>query len=252
MVLSGIVQLAEVAAAYTNSLAGAHRMVALIGLIVAAIALVIPFAIEILKRPRLEVVPATWRPHRTLPFTFASAGVRNKPLPKLLGRLLSRDVAQACEIFIDYYKWEHPDAKLFDSIQGRWDSHPQPERSISRENADTRGVGEPGNPDAGGLEERMEFAPSLDSSNQEDIVSGSDRGQVSVAILTAGGEAFAFANQSYAYGSLLGNPAWKLPMGTYRVVIRVRASNVNREECFSFRLEYLSEDFAKFQLKAIA
>src|SRR5260370_25406322 len=103
---------------------GAHRMIAVIGLIIATIALAVPFVIEILKRPRLEVVPVTWRPHRAFPFTFASVGVRNRPLPKPFGMLLSRDVAQACEVFIDYYKWEHPDVKLFDSIQGRWASHP--------------------------------------------------------------------------------------------------------------------------------
>jgi len=165
--------------------------------------------------------------------------------------LLSREVAQACEIFIDYYKWEHPDVRLFDSIQGRWDSHPQPERvvRVSRD-AEEEGVADPGNPDTGVYEERTEFAPSLDPSNQEDIVPGSDRGQVSVAILTANAGAFAFANESYAHGPLLGNPAWKLPMGTYRIVVRIRASNVNREYRSAFRLEYLSDDFAKFQLKA--
>ncbi len=227
-------------------------MIAVIGLIIATIALAVPFVIEILKRPRLEVVPVTWRPHRAFPFTFASVGVRNRPLPKPFGMLLSRDVAQACEVFIDYYKWEHPDVKLFDSIQGRWDSHPQPERIVGiSQGAETEDVANPGNHDAGAPEERTEFAPSLDPSNQEDIASGSDRGQVSVAILTAKGEAFAFANQSYAYSPLLGNPAWKLPMGTYRIVVRVRASNVNREYRFAFKLEYLSNDFAKFQLNAI-
>lgn len=226
-------------------------MIAVIGLVIAAIALAVPFVIGILERPGLEVVPVTWRPHRAFPFTFASVGVRNKALPKPLGMLLSREAAQACETFIDYYKWEHPDVKLFDSIQGRWDSHPQPERivSISR-GAEKKGVADTGDPDTEVLEERTEFAPSLDPSNQEDIASGSDRGQVSVAILTAKGEAFAFANGSYAYGPLLGNPAWKLPMGTYRIVVRVRASNVNREHRFAFRLEYLSNDFAKFHLQA--
>ncbi len=228
-------------------------MVAVLGLVIAVVALAAPFVIEILKRPRLEVVPVTWRPHRAFPFTFASVGVRNKPLPKLLGMLLSREVAQACEIFIDYYKWEHPDVKIFDSIQGRWDSHPQPERVVivSRD-AEEKGTADAGDPDTGVLGERTEFAPSLDPSIQEDIVPGSDRGQVSVAILTANGEAFAFANESYAHGPLLGNPAWKLPMSTYRIVVRVRASNVNREYRFAFRLEYLSNDFAKFQLTASA
>lgn len=41
-------------------------------------------------------------------------------------------------------------------------------------------------------------------------------------------------------------------MGTYRIVVRIRASNVNREYLFAFRLEYLSNDFAKFLLRASA
>lgn len=228
-------------------------MVAFIGLVVAIIALAIPFIIETLKRPRLEVVSVTWMPHRTFPFTFASAGVRNKALPKPLGWLLSRDAAQACEVFIDYYKWEHPEVRLFDSVQGRWDSHPQPIRIIGMSpDAEARGATGPGKPDARVPEELTEeFAPSLDPSTQEDIAAGSDRGQVSVAILTAKGEAFAFANESYAHGPLLSNRAWKLPRGTYRIVIRVQASNINHEYRHALRLEYLSNDFAKFQLQEI-
>lgn len=228
-------------------------MVAAIGLVVAVIALAVPFIIEILKRPRLEIVPVTWVPHRAFPFTFASAGVRNKALPKMLGWLLSREAAQACEVFIDYYKWEHPEARLFDSVQGRWDSHPQPIRIVGKP-SDTaaRTASGPGKPDTAVPEEiTEEFAPSLDPSTQEDIAAGSDRGQVSVAILTAKGEAFAFANESYAHGPLLSNPAWGLPMGTYRIVVRVRASNINHDYHRAFRLEYLSNDFARFQLREI-
>jgi hypothetical protein len=135
-------------------------MIAVIGLIIAAVALIVPFVIEILKRPRLDVVPVTWRPHRAFPFTFASAGVRNGPLPKPLGMLLSRDIAQACDVFIDYYKWEYPDVKLFDSIQARWDSHPQPERIVRiPRGAATEDVANQGNPDARVPEERTEFDP---------------------------------------------------------------------------------------------
>jgi hypothetical protein len=75
-------------------------MIAVSGLVIAAIALVVPFVIGMLERPRLEVVPVTWRPHRAFPVTFASVGMRNKPLSKPLGMLLSREAAQACETFI--------------------------------------------------------------------------------------------------------------------------------------------------------
>jgi hypothetical protein len=68
----------------------------------------VPFVIEALKRPRLEIVLVRWMTHGPFPFTFASAGIRNKPLPRLLNKVLSRDVAQSCEVFIDYFKWENP------------------------------------------------------------------------------------------------------------------------------------------------
>jgi hypothetical protein len=70
-------------------------MVAVIGLVVAIVALAVPFVIERLKRPRLEIIPVRWMTHGAFPFT--SAGVRNKPLPALLNKVLSRDVAQSCE-----------------------------------------------------------------------------------------------------------------------------------------------------------
>jgi hypothetical protein len=71
--------------------------------LVAAIA--VPIAIEFLKRPQLEIVPSIWRPGGPALFTFAAAQVRNKPLRGPLGRVLTREAAQACVASIDYYKW---------------------------------------------------------------------------------------------------------------------------------------------------
>jgi len=135
-------------------------------------------------------------------------------------------------------------------VQGRWDSHPQPIRLVPvSTDIDRANPSSAVNADAGLPVACTEFDPSIDSP-QEDIAAGSSRGQVSVAILIVEGEAFAFANESYAYEPLLGNPAWKLPMGTYRIIIRVRASNLPDEHQQAFKLEYLSNDFAKFQLQA--
>jgi len=43
-------------------------------------------------------------------------------------------------------------------------------------------------------------------------------------------------------------PEWKLLMGTYRIVVRVQASNRADEYKQASKLEYLSSDFSKFQL----
>ena len=74
----------------------------------------------------------------------------------------------------------------------------------------------------------------------------SDAGEeVAVAVLR-GGEAYAWSTASYGHPAW-GNPAWQLSHGTYRVVVRVRGSSVKFKR--AFKLEYLTDDFAKFRLE---
>jgi hypothetical protein len=83
---------------------------------------------------------------------------------------------------------------------------------------------------------------------QQDIPVGSDSGGISVAILRDN-KAYVFNDESYNYRNLC-NPAWELKMNTtYRIEVRVKGSNVNHMQ--AFKLEYFSNDFAKFQLQAI-
>jgi hypothetical protein len=178
---------------------------------------------------------------------------------------LRRDAAEACEVFIEYYKLADGE-KVLPTLPGRWDSHDEPRRLVP--------LGLPGGPAPLGTpsagtaptsqaatlgtasrhpEAHLTFGviydPSLDTP-QQDIAVGSDRGQVSVAILR-NGEAFAFANESYAHlANQLGNPAWKLDKGVYRIAIRVRPSNADEQQQ-DFKLEYLSDNFAEFRLQAI-
>jgi hypothetical protein len=178
--------------------------------------------------------------------TFASAEVRNKPLPAPL-RFLSRDAAEACEVFIDFWTWGPEDGRVRVSptITGRWDSHREPLRY--------RPVPLPGAlPDPGGAVPQavqVAYDPALDTAEHE-VAVGSDRGHFSVAILRDG-QAFAFANESYAHlPDHLGQPEWQLAQNqTYRVEVRVKGSNVDHRQVF--KLEFYSDDFAHFRLQPV-
>lgn len=260
----------------------AGLVVGSVGLVVGSVALLEAPYLEKLKKPELEIEPVPWQPRGPLyPMTFASARVINTPLPGSLTKFLSRDAAEACEITIDFFTWgdEASRRKVFDSIKGRWDSHDQPLKFTPLTFPSSETIGFPGNyaggtvptasasavPEnyAGGtvptshlggsyssstVSWRAEYDPSLDSP-QQDISVGSDRGQISVAILKDG-NAFAFANESYGIPppNHLCKPEWKLTLGeTYRVEIHIEGSNVDYEK--AFKLEYLSNDFSDFKLK---
>jgi hypothetical protein len=214
-----------------------------------AAAFIVPGTIEYLKRPKLEIVPGSWVPPGPAQWTFASVRIRNKQIAGPVGRfrLLPRDSAQACIVEIDYYRWDSRE-KVIPTVTGRWDSHPQPERRVPLDQTNTA-IGS-AETDPGALQpSRLVYDPSLDIP-QHDITVGYDIGQVSVAILR-NDEAFAFANESYAYiDNQMGKPEWKLAKGTYRIVITVRPSNAG-ELRRAFKLEYLTDNFREFQLQEI-
>lgn len=212
-----------------------------------AAAFIVPGTIEYLKRPKLEIVPGAWVPPGPAPWTFASVRVRNKQIAGPVGRFLSRDTAQACVVEIDYYRWDSRE-KVIPTVIGRWDSHPQPERRVPLDPTNTVIGSAEADPDV--LQpSRLVYDPSLNIP-QHDITVSYDIGQVSVAILR-NGEAFAFANESYAYlDNQLGKPEWKLAKGTYRIDVLVRPSN-GREQRRPFKLEYLTDNFREFQLQEI-
>jgi hypothetical protein len=254
----------------------------LAGFIIGIVALIfaiaeLPYA-ERLKRPVLDIEPVPWQPRGALPsMTFASARVINKPLTGIAARYLSRDSAEACEITIDFYTWgdDASRKRVFPPITGRWDSHHQPLKFTPVVGPGTFPGPSPSLPSsyAGGTvpttqisavayplggssyptgttSMRVDYDPSLDSP-QQDISVGSDRGQISAAILK-NNNAFAFANESYGTppANHLCKPEWKLTKGeTYRVEIRVKGSNADYAK--PFKLEYLSNDFAEFRLQEI-
>lgn len=224
----------------------------------------VPLGIERYKQPCLEIEAVAWRAvGPTYPMTFASVQVTNKPIGGLLGKFLSRDVAEACQIDIDFYTWgdEASRQRVFDTIHGRWDSHvPEPfQLHVSFRGQDGSPVkdlsGVPMTTEAlttssFSIETRAQFDPNL-VSLQENLSVGSDRGRVSVAVLRDG-EAFAFSDESYRYVEQhFGKSDWQLDRDeTYRVSIRIKGSNAEVQR--DFKLEFYSDDFTKFELQAVS
>lgn len=98
--------------------------IGLAGLIVGVVALGVPFAIETLKRPRIEIVPSEWRNQAFVQWTFATVRVRNKPLKAPFKWLLERQTAHGCRAEIEFYKWDS--TAPFIRMHGRWSSSPEP------------------------------------------------------------------------------------------------------------------------------
>lgn len=65
----------------------------IVALVLAIVALPLPFIIERIKRPRFEIEARTWVPKEPVPWTFAIAYVRNKPLNRVLRTLFVREIA---------------------------------------------------------------------------------------------------------------------------------------------------------------
>jgi hypothetical protein len=228
-------------------MAVAALILAVVGIVAAFVA---PAAIELVKRPRLKIIPAPWEPQGPTAWTFATVRIRNKPITARLVRGLMRQAAQGCVVDIDFFRWGTED-KPFRTVPGRWSSHPEPIRSVP-----TQDPFIPGPPPSGGTASTMNvevqpgFSRLYDSTldpRQQDVTVGPLREEVAVAILKAG-EAFAFSTESYDHNAW-GNPAWGLDHGTYRVVVRVRGSSV--EQTRAFKLEYLDDNFANFRLQVV-
>jgi hypothetical protein len=233
-------------------------MVDILGVAGLVAAFVVPSTIEALKKPRIEIVPVRWEhPGQGVGLmTFASVQVRNKPLPVALS-FLDRRPAYGCRIYIDWWVMADTGSKLrkFATIQGRWDSHPEPLK-ISSSSSVTFPPGVSSYP--GTVPTTGPSAPTVSHivryeydayrvSFEESIAPGSDIGGISPAILR-NRAAYAFADESYAHVNLA-NPDWELERDkTYLIEIRVKGSNATCSR--AFKLEYMDYDFRSFQLQA--
>jgi hypothetical protein len=165
------------------------------------------------------------------------------PLPRVFRWLLTREAAQGCVVWINVFNWSTGE-RIMEPIPGRWSKSSQPLRSIPSPPPQPVGSGAGTaiiDPSYRPFSEA--FDPTLIQREQDvPVTEGGE--EVSVAILRAG-EAFVFTDSSYAYPAW-GHPDLELKRGTYRIVVRARASSVVCEQ--AFKLEYLSDDFARFQL----
>jgi hypothetical protein len=217
-----------------------------IGIVALVVAIVVPFMIHVLERPRLEIIPALYSPAEPLPWTFAVVQVRNKPLAAPLNRLLTRQAAQGCVVEIDYLKWGTRERK-FPRIPGRWSSHNPPIEWLPNPlplalPALTGTARQYTGPGFSGV-----YNPALDPLEHDVAVSETGE-EVAVAILTtvSGLGAFAWSKESYRHPDWA-NPDRSLDHGTYRIEVRVRGSSVVKKE--DFRLDWVSDDFKDFRLQ---
>jgi hypothetical protein len=64
----------------------------ILGIVAIVLAVLVPFTIERLKRPKLEIIAVSWQPIGPTSRTFAVVHIRNKPVVAPFRKLLTRDV----------------------------------------------------------------------------------------------------------------------------------------------------------------
>lgn len=194
-----------------------------------------------IRRPRLCITASEWHPTGAGAVTFATVRVSNKPIGRVLP-LLTRDVAQACTVSIDFLVF-HTNQKVLPTIPGRWSSNPTPLRSVEVDSTepDFTLIWSTGPP-------QFDFDPNVAPPHRDLGITTPDKGvEVAVAVLTDVG-AYAWGTESYLYN--LRKPEWELQHDTYRVEVTANALNAT-EVTVPFKLEYLDEDFATFRLLSL-
>lgn len=202
----------------------------LAGLILAIVALGSWAGSEWLKRPRLEVLPATWaRGQET--WLFAVVCVRNRPLARPFRWLLIRQSAEGCKAEIEFRRPGEHELSL-PEVQGRWSGTPQPIKLIG---IDT--LGQPVHT----------FDPQVVPLTTQITLPPTEQGhELGVAFIRDDGCAYAWGANSYAYGPEWRNPEWALDRAVYEVTVCVRASGIAKH--VRFRLDNLSADMARFKI----
>lgn len=223
-----------------------------LALVLAGVAIVIVFAIELIKRPRIEIDARPWAPKQPVPWTFAVVHVRNKPLPHVLRSLFVRQMAAGATVTLDFKK---DGARVMPQIPGRWSSRPEPLRletggpgslaaALSAQSASAAHSSTAVSPMSAPTTVKWTFEPSLVPQTLAQDLAPGHWEEVAVAILLQTGPAFGWGAESYAHGGQ--NPAWKLDRGEYEVTVRVDSSGISKER--TFRLDNLAVDFGRFRL----
>ncbi len=221
-----------------------------IALILAAIAVALPFLIEWLKRPRLEAkVEGHWLGRTPTPWTFAHVWIRNRPLPPIIRGVLVRESATACTATVEFSKGGE---RVLPEIPARWSSRPEPtkvELEPLTEGPAASAAGTGAAVMAGTPEVHqnviVRYEPSMVPQSLTNDLAPGRWEEVAVAILFDDGEAFAWGAESYAAGGR--RTDWRLDRGEYNVAIRVESSGLRKT--LRFKLDNLAADFSRFGLK---
>lgn len=218
----------------------------LAALLIAIVAFAAVFFVEWMHRPKLDIVPAAFRPAGPTPWTFAAVHVHNRPMPRPLKWFVSRNMAQACAIDVEFRLWGQS-VRAMPTVPARWSSNPQPIRPLPPGTPTSSSLAGPTGPQSptSAAPAQYEFDATLDS-RRHDVPVSDDGEHAAIAILLHSDGAYAFGTDSYASPGFR-KPDWKLEHGTYRVTVTVSGSDVRCER--SFKLEYLNEDFANFALE---
>lgn len=249
----GAVRRAELSAARRRNCQHVPVLDTILAIVALVLALAVPLGIERAKKPRLELTPSTWSAQGAVPFTFAVFRVQNKPISWWpANKLLSRDLAQACKVTLEYQQWATgARVATIPVLQGRWSSHTEPFRIRPADLPGSPGFSGPpasGAPSPPGQLVQWTFDPSMDTPEQ-DIPATTDGDEIAVAILRADGSAYVFNNDSYARPGFDG-PKRQLATGDYRIVARVTGANF--AECSrEFKLAFEDGNFSKFRLTAV-
>ena len=231
--------------AYMAEMAGV--VIGVMALVVAIAGIVLLVKVERLKRPRLEIEPSRFR-DRTVPHTFATVRVFNRPNMPMGFGWLARSTAEGCEVTLEFRK-KGIERPAFPSLPARWSSRREPitevvvpaaeldldPLTVALSASSAQNIAR-----VGRLQQIHVYSPALAAESRRWDLAASNRGEEgAVAILRSDGHAYAWGAESQAHPNGA-NPEWELDYGTYEVTVRVQGSDVDLERRFTSHLSLVT------------
>lgn len=183
---------------------------AIVAIVLAVAALILPFVIERKRRPKLRIEIGEWKPEQQVDWEFAPIRIINVPLSGVWGQLLTRQSAEGCIVSFTIRTAGQKKALVSD-LPGRWSGTPEPYRTDTQL-------------DQGGRLVTIDIFDHtlVPESFRFNIPSTGVAEEVSL-VVSRDGEAYAFNSWSYAHPKWR-RPDWKLEPGIYEVIVRARAT----------------------------
>jgi hypothetical protein len=198
----------------------------IVAIVLAVAALILPFAIERKRRPKLRIELGEWKPEQRVDWEFAPVRIINEPLSGIWGLLLTRQSAEGCIVNFTI-RAAGQEKALLSGLPGRWSGTPEPYRSDTQLDQ------------AGRLVTIETFDHTLVPDSFRFNVPSTGGAEEVALVVFRDGAAYAFNSWSYAHPKWR-KPDWKLEPGTYEVV--VRASATGDETSAIFTLTVSAED----------